>query len=230
LSVLTLAKVLKFAFEHYPTMVWAFFFGLIFASIFSVGKMVNRWGVGQVVSLVIGLASAVSLAFMTPAAPNAHPLYLMVCGVAAMCSMIIPGISGSFVLLLMGNYKLIMLDAVDNLRQMHFAESLPLLIPVGIGAVAGLIALSHVLSWLFKRYHDVAVSLIAGFVAGSLMIIWPWKEAVYSEDIPDKVVAWNRQLPDFSQSATWGALGLILLGVVIMIVMEKLSAKKEISE
>jgi len=230
LSVLTLAKVLKFAFEHYPTMVWAFFFGLIFASIFSVGKMVNRWGVGQVVSLVIGLASAVSLAFMTPAAPNAHPLYLMVCGVAAMCSMIIPGISGSFVLLLMGNYKLIMLDAVDNLRQMHFAESLPLLIPVGIGAVVGLIALSHVLSWLFKRYHDVAVSLIAGFVAGSLMIIWPWKEAVYSEDIPDKVVAWNRQLPDFSQSATWGALGLILLGVVIMIVMEKLSAKKEISE
>jgi len=225
-SILTLAKVLKFAFEHYPTMVWAFFFGLIFASIFSVGKMVKHWGGTQIVSLIVGLAAAVGLAFMTPAAPNSHPLYLGICGVAAMCSMIIPGISGSFVLLLMGNYKLIMLDAVDNLRQMNFAESLPLLIPVGVGAVLGLIALSHVLSWLFKRYHDVAVSLIAGFVAGSLMIIWPWKLPIYSEEIPDKVIGWHREFPHLDQGATWAAFGLIAVGVVIMVVMEKLSSKE----
>jgi putative membrane protein len=231
-SIFTLAKVLKFAFEHYPTMVWAFFFGLIFASIYSVGKMVKHWRVAEVLSLLVGLGAAVSLAFMTPAEPNAHPLYLGLCGVAAMCSMIIPGISGSFVLLLMGNYKLIMLDAVDNLRQMHFAESLPLLIPVGIGAVLGLVALSHLLSWLFKRYHDTMVSLITGFVAGSLVIIWPWKTVGEFIMVKGKmkVISWNWELPDFSNTATWWAMALLLAGVGVMVVMEKLSAKGKTSE
>ena len=93
-----------------------------------------------------------------------------------MCSMIIPGLSGSFVLVLMGNYQLIMLDSVSALTSLNFGEALPVLIPVGIGAVVGLILLSRVLNWLFKNYHNQAVALITGFVLGSLAIIWPWKD------------------------------------------------------
>ncbi len=223
-SILTLAKVLKHAYVAYPILVSAFFFGLILASIFSVARMVKHWGRREVVALSIGLAIAVGLSFLSQAAENSNPFYLAVCGVAAMCSMIIPGVSGSFILLLMGNYKLIMLNAVDDLRQFHLAEALPVLVPVGIGAVIGLVALSHVLSWLFRKYHDVAVSLITGFVAGSLVIIWPWKEPVYSADFPDKVITWKRMLPALESSTSYAALWIII-GIALIVVMEKVAKK-----
>ena len=225
ISVFTLAKVLKWAYADYPVLVGAFFFGLIFASIFSVGKMVKHWRAVEGVALVLGLAIAVTLAFMPVANENTHPGYLLICGVASMCSMIIPGISGSFILLLMGNYQLIMLDAVNNLRQLNLAESLPILIPVGIGAVLGLIALSRVLSWLFKRYHDTAVSLITGFVAGSLVIIWPWKTIAESVTLNGKVkvISWQRELPDFAQATTWIAMVILAVGIGLIVLMEKLS-------
>lgn len=224
-SVLTLAKVLKYAFALHPVLVGAFFFGLILASIYSVARMVKHWGAGQMTAVLLGLGVAVSLAFLSPASENSNPAYLGLCGVAGMSSMIIPGISGSFILLLMGNYQLIMLEAVNDLRQMNFADSLPVLIPVGIGAVIGLAALSHILGWLFKKYHDTAVALIAGFVAGSLVIIWPWKSPVYSPDIAEKVIAWDRYAPSFQDSNTWIALGLAAAGVAIIAVMEKLSVR-----
>ena len=224
-SILTLAKLLKEAYGVEPVWVNVFFFGLITASIFAVGKMVRNWSALQIVSLLIGLGLAVWLAFLSPAAEDENPAYLAVCGVVGMCSMIIPGVSGSFVLLLMGNYKLIVLDAVNDLRQLNFADSLPILIPVGVGAVLGLVALSHVLSWLFKRYNDTVVALITGFVAGSLVIIWPWKKAVYSADIPDKVISWDRYMPNFSLSHTWAAVGLLVVGVAIIVVTEKLARK-----
>ncbi len=186
-SIVTLAKVLKSAFQTHPTWVGAFFFGLILASIFSVGKMVKRWTAREVVTLTLGLCIAIGLAFLGRAEENAHPAYLLLCGVAGMCSMIVPGISGSFILLLMGNYKLIILDSVNDLRELNFSRSaLPVLVPVGIGAVLGLLALSHILAWLFKRYHDAAVSLITGFVAGSLVIIWPWKKALETVTVNGK--------------------------------------------
>ena len=224
-SVLTLAKVLKEAYVDYPVLVNAFFFGLILASLFYVGRMVKRWSFVQIISLVFGVAVAAFLAFQTPVAENSSPLYLAACGVAGMCSMIIPGISGSFVLLLMGNYQLIVLDAVNDLRQFKLAESLPIIIPVGIGAVVGIFALSHILSWMFRKYHDTAVALITGFVAGSLIVIWPWKAAVYSALIPDKVAAWNRYFPDFGTSATWIAVAWLVGGVAVIAVTEKLAAK-----
>ncbi len=173
-SILTLAKVLKTAYADYPVLVNAFFFGLILASLFYVGKMVRRWGFAEIICLLFGIAVAALLAFQSPASENSNMLYLLACGVAGMCSMIIPGISGSFILLLMGNYQLIVLESVNNLRQLKLAESLPILIPVGIGAIIGLVTLSHILSWMFRKYHNAAVALITGFVAGSLVVIWPW--------------------------------------------------------
>lgn len=181
-SIVSLAKVLSIGFEEHPLLVWAFFFGLIAASIPLVGKMVKSWSPRVIGLGILGCVLAVSLVFLTPAQENTNPLYLGICGVVAICSMIIPGLSGSFVLVLMGNYKLIMLDSVNALSELNFGEALPVLIPVGIGAVVGLIVLSRVLNWLFKHFHDEAVGLIAGFVLGSLAIIWPWKEEIPKRD------------------------------------------------
>lgn len=179
-SIATLARFLSWGFDEHPLLVWAFFFGLIAASIPLVGKMVTKWSPGVIALAVLGCAIAVSLAFLKPAQENTNPIYLAFCGVVAICSMIIPGLSGSFVLVLMGNYQLIMLDSVGALSSLDFGTALPVLIPVGLGAVVGLITLARVLNWLFKNYHNQAIALITGFILGSLAIIWPWKDTLYT--------------------------------------------------
>ena len=225
-SILTIAKALKWAFEHHDLLVWAFFFGLIAASIPAVGKMVRKWGPSRIIWGLLGCVIAVSMAFLERADQNDNPIYLGVCGVVAISSMIIPGLSGSFVLLLMGNYELIMIDAVNNLTSDPVA-AIKILAPVGIGVVVGLVALSRVLSWLFRNYHDVAVSLIAGFIAGSLVIIYPWKDAVTNtfqdgDKIKEKIVGFtNWRLPDFTAGYDWLAIGLVVIGAILVLIMER---------
>lgn len=227
-SVMTLAKLLEIGFEKYPVYVSALFFGLIAASILSVGKMVTKWSAGTVIALVVGLAIAVGLAFAPQASANTGLLYLLLCGVIAMCSMIIPGVSGSFVLLLLGNYKLIMITSVNNLRSGKLDEALPVLVPVGIGAVVGLIALSHFLSWLFKRYHDAAVATITGFVAGSLLLIWPWKrpDEVIIKGDEEKILSYESFLPQVDSSLAI-AFVVMLIGAALMLGVEKMGDAKE---
>ena len=174
MSIVSLAKVLEWAYEHHEIFTSALFFGLIALSVYSVAKMVKKWNVACIMAAVIGCVAAVSLAFIPQAEGSTEYWYLAVCGAVAMCSMILPGVSGSFVLLLMGNYMLI-LNSVNDLREGHFGKAFPIIIPVGIGAVVGVALLSRFLSWLFKKYHDFTTALITGFVAGSLYIIWPWK-------------------------------------------------------
>ena len=151
----------------------------------------------------------------------------MLCGVAAMCSMIIPGVSGSFVLLLMGNYPLV-LRAINERDIMK-------LIPVGIGAVVGLIALSHLLSWLFKRYHDTATALVTGFVAGSLPTIWPWKVPgeiemiTVGDETKEKILSYNYTLPDFAAASTWIALGLLVVGAILVIALDRVGRTRDVA-
>lgn len=226
ISILSLAKLLEFLFEKHAVHVWAFFFGLILASILFVGAKVGRWGLGPLIGFLIGAAVAVSIALLKPASENDAPLYLMLCGVIAMASMIMPGLSGSFVLLLLGNYQLIMIDSVSKLTDLDLSV-LRILVPVGIGAVIGLISLSHLLSWVFRRFHDLAVALLTGFVAGSLLIIWPWKtaltEAFGSGDaIKTKVIGYSWHFPEFN-TETFLAVGFIIAGFALVWVMEKVS-------
>lgn len=233
-SFLSLAKVLKWGFENYPLYIWSIFFGLILASIIPILKSVKHWKAPSLIALFIGLVSAASMAFLTPAAENTNVFYLMLCGVVAMASMIIPGLSGSFVLLLMGNYKLIMLDAVSALSDREFGAAFQVLIPVGVGAVVGVIVLSRVLSWLFKRYHDTAISLIGGFVAGSLAVIWPWKDAKVeaftkeSGELKEKIVGFeNWRLPDLSGSVDWIAIAFVVGGIALLMMTEFLGRKNK---
>ncbi len=223
-SIVTFAKLLQYLFKHQPVHVYAFFFGLIVASIYFVGKKVKNWGASPVGGFLIGLAVAVGVALMTPAKENTDFFYLVLCGVVAMASMIIPGISGSFVLLLMGNYSLVMIDSVVKLSSGDLSV-LRVLIPVGVGAVIGLVVLSHLLAWIFKRYHDTAVALMTGFVAGSLLIIWPWKHEetqafVKAGETKLKVIGYEWFFPDFSP-VTFAALGVMLTGVALVWILER---------
>ena len=216
-SFLVLAKLLDYLFEHQKVFVWAFFFGLILASIFFVGREVRKWDVSRVVMLLMGAGMAVAIALLKPASENDSMIYLVLCGVAAMASMIIPGLSGSFVLLLMGNYFLV-LRAVN---ERDFGK----LFPVAIGAVLGLLGLSHLLAWVFRTHHDLAVSLLTGFVAGSLLLIWPWKiELTQSiklgNEVKEKVVGYEWLAPDPSMQ-TLAAVGLMAVGFLAVWLMEK---------
>ena len=171
-SIISAAKLLEFLFQSYPVYVWSFFFGLILVSVWFVGKSISKIDVAAAVSFVVGAAVAFGLSVMNPATENTAFWYLIICGAVAVCSMILPGLSGSFVLILMGNYQLIMIYAVS-----HF--DMKIIIPVAVGVVVGLLAFSHFLSWLLSRYARQTMAVLTGFIFGSLGTIWPWKNPVY---------------------------------------------------
>ncbi len=144
LAIVSLARLFDFLFTNYPVYIWSFFFGLVLASVYFVGKTVTHWNVAVIINFLVGTAIAAAVTFMTPAVENENFFYLMLCGVVAVCSMILPGLSGSFVLILMGNYQLVAIQAINE-------RDFTILLPVIIGAVGGLIAFSHFLSWLLKK-------------------------------------------------------------------------------
>lgn len=172
ISIISVAKLLEFLFQSYPVYVWAFFFGLILVSVWFVGKSIGKIDLTAVVLFVVGAIVAFGLSMMNPATENTAFWYLIICGAVAICSMILPGLSGSFVLILMGNYQLIMIYAVS-----HF--DMGIIVPVAIGVVVGLLAFSHFLSWLLSRYASQTMAVLTGFIFGSLGTIWPWKTPIY---------------------------------------------------
>jgi putative membrane protein len=220
IAIILVAKVFEFLFEQYPVYIWSFFFGLILASIFFVGKTVGKWSISVIITFVLGTSIALLFTFLTPATENDGFLYLVLCGVVAICSMILPGLSGSFVLILLGNYQLVAIDAINNFR-------LDVLIPVGIGAVGGLIAFSHVLSWLFKKFKDQTIAALTGFILGSLGIIWPWKDAIeetFGEKV--KVVGYNFNLPDMNMEF-FIAVAIMAVGILSIWLMERSAGEIE---
>lgn len=218
IGILTFARVLELLFEHHARHVWAFFFGLILASVYFVGRKIRRVSPSVILLYVLGTAIAASMAFMQPAEENASIPYLLMCGAVAMCSMILPGLSGSYVLLLLGNYELVMIKAVNTF-------DLAILIPVGIGAVAGLVAFSRLLSWIFRKYHDQTIALLSGFVFGSLAILWPWKSVVAQVfESKEKVVGYDYALPELN-AETGMALAFMVAGIVVISLTETLAGK-----
>lgn len=214
IAILSVARIFDYLFEHHPIYLWSFFFGLILTSIYYVGITIEKWDWKVVLSFIIGTAIALFIAFGKPAKENDNLIYLLICGVVATCSMILPGLSGSFVLVLMGNYQLIMIDAVNDLN-------LKILIPVIIGGVVGLIAFSHVLSWIFKKYRNITIALLTGFILGSMPIIWPWKNTVITIVGNEEITTgYDYFLPEMNiQFAI--ALVIILIGASIIVLTEK---------
>ncbi|PCJ25032.1 MAG: DUF368 domain-containing protein [Flavobacteriales bacterium] len=218
-SIISIARLFDYLFTNHPIYIWSFFFGLILASIYSVAKTISKVSVGVIICFIIGGGIALTITFLTPATENGKMWYLFMCGVIAACSMILPGLSGSFILILLGNYQLIMIDAVNKL-------DIKTLAPVAIGAGIGLLGFSHVLSWVFKKFKDQTIALLSGFILGSLPILWPWKEEItetFNNKI--KVVGYEWKIPtDFNQEVIF-ALALILVGIISIWLLEKVANK-----
>lgn len=210
LSVLSLARLFKYLLMHHEVPTMAFFFGLILVSVWYVGTAVRRWTPVCMLALLLGAGIAVGIALLAPASENSSPVYLFICGVAAICSMILPGLSGSFVMIMMGNYALV-LGAVASF-------DLAVLLPLALGCGLGLIGFAQVLSWILRRYHDQTIAMMTGFVLGSLAVIWPWKHKsvalVERAGKPAKeiVTGYDWFWPSAADSETLLALGMVVLG------------------
>jgi putative membrane protein len=202
--------------------VWAFFFGLILASVYFVGKSIDKWDIKSWLPLVLGTVAAILIAYLNPANENENIIYLFICGIIAMASMLLPGLSGSFILILMGNYQLIFLEAVPEFK-------MKILVPVVLGSIVGFILLSRIISYLLDRFRNSTIGLLTGFILGSLVIIWPWKETVYMADESGVIILKNgKQIvesykwfsPDLADPTTWLAVFFIFLGILSVVMIE----------
>ncbi|CAI8290436.1 MAG: Uncharacterised protein [Cryomorphaceae bacterium] len=221
-SVFSIASLFKYLFIHYPILIWAFFFGLIIASIYFVGKRITEWNTSTIFSLTLGAIIAISLSFITPASENDNLFFVFICGIIGISGMMLPGLSGSFILILMGNYELLMVTAVTELN-------IILLSIFFIGSAFGLISFSHILSWVFKHYKNQTLALLTGFILGSLSVIWPWKEVAESIIIKgkEKIITYNWYFPNELDTETILAIFLILAGILSVYSLENFAEQKK---
>lgn len=169
-AVFSLARLMTYLLTNHPVAVWSFFFGLIVASALLVARQVGKWDWRSAAALLAGIAVAWWITVASPAETPETWWFIMLSGAIAICAMILPGISGAFILLLLGKYQFI-LQAVGELN-------IPVLALFLAGAVAGIVSFSHLLSWLLRHWHDVTVATLMGFMIGSLNKVWPWKEVL----------------------------------------------------
>ncbi|MCF2857882.1 DUF368 domain-containing protein [Pseudoalteromonas sp. SMS1] len=169
-SALSLAKLITYLLEHHQQLVWSFFFGLIIASFVYIAKKVERWQIKHIVSCILGAVIAYVITSLSPAEAQAQPWLYFVAGSIAVCAMILPGISGSFILLLLGMYGHV-LSAINNKEVMLVGLFL-------LGCICGLLMFSRFLSWLLSQYEQVTFAVLSGFLIGSLNMLWPWKQVV----------------------------------------------------
>lgn len=179
ISVVSLARLLEYLLHEYPVHIWSFFFGLILVSSYVVARKVKHWDYPIFMAIVIGVGAAFYVTSVTPAQTPDDAWFVMLSGALGSCAMILPGISGSFILLLLGKYEFA-LEAVNNV-------DIKDLLLLGAGAVIGLISFAKLLSWLFKKYYNPTIAVLAGFMIGSLNKIWPWKETIETVIIDGEV-------------------------------------------
>lgn len=184
-SIISLAHLIQFLLNDHPIPTWSFFFGLIAASVFVVGSSIKNYkSAGVWIALIAGTLIAYFITIATPAAGNESLPYIFLCGAIAIIAMILPGISGSFILLLMGAYLTVMehislfTGAIKSMDTAILLNSGILLMVLALGCVVGLLTFSRVLKWMFNRYFELTIAVLTGFLIGSLNKVWPWKETL----------------------------------------------------
>ena len=214
-SLFSIAKLFEYLLVEYPKPVWSFFFGLILASVYYVGLRINKWKTNTILLFILGSSIAISISFLSESSPNNNLVYVFICGAIGIIGMILPGLSGSFILILMGNYKLLMVDAVSKSLNLNI-EYLTLLLVFLLGSIAGLVGFSNIIAWLFKKFKDQVLALLTGFILGSLLIIWPWKEKAEN----GLIESWY--LPTLNIS-TFISIFLMLTGFYVVLKLESFS-------
>ena len=215
ISVFSLAKLITYLLETEPVLVWSFFFGLVLASTWFVSKDIKEWNWKTILGFLAGAVVAFYITVATPTETPTNLLFIFFCGAIAICAMILPGISGSFILVLLGKYFYIM-EAVETL-------DLVVLGIFALGCFLGITSFSHVLSYALKKFRNVTLAVLSGFMLGSLNKVWPWKEKIEEMVEGQNLIVEQNVLP--GESLAEGVV-LMLTGFILVYVLEKISARK----
>jgi putative membrane protein len=215
-AILSLSNAVTFLLDTYPTMLWSVFFGLVFASIFIVHKRVVSWSLSRFTSLLIGMSVTFFIAGFSATVTEPHAIVLFGTGFIAFSAMILPGISGSLIMVLLGMYEYV-IRAISNFDVVSLTF-------VALGGIFGLAILSRLISWSLKNYHDITVAFLIGLMMGSLRRIWPWKEPLQVNDASEAYLQAN-VLPQLTTDFGVNVC-LILLAIVFVVVLERRTHKE----
>ena len=244
-SYFSISKILDYFLVKKELFVWAAFFGMILGSIYYIGKDFDYWKKKTITAALIGLGVGIAISFLNPAKENDNLFFIFICGMISVSGMTLPGLSGSFILILLGNYVLLLVDSVnalyDTLSEVFTGDfsfvsnserlkTLRILAVFTLGSATGLVTLSHLLSYVLKHFKHITTAIILGFITGSLGVVWPWKRTIYKMgddgialiDSNGKKIIMNyeRYLPDLSVMETWTAFLFILIGIAILILLD----------
>jgi len=245
ISYFSISKVLDYLLINYELYVWSTFFGMIIGSLYYIAKDFGEWNRKFILFLLVGSSIGISISFLEPAKENNNLLFVFLCGIIGVSGMTLPGLSGSFILILLGNYVLLLVDSVnalydtvfdifqgdfsfiDNQNRIHL---LKVLIVFSIGSIVGLVSLSNVLSYLLKYYKKPTNSVIIGFIAGSLGVVWPWKTKVlekdtlgtiiYDDNGREIIISYQRYFPSEFTPEVMFAIMYIGIGILILLFLD----------
>lgn len=238
ISILSFARVITYLLENNPILIWSFFFGLVIASIVYIGGQIKNWNWKAILALIIGVIVSYYVTIIEPTTSPDSYWFLFISGFIAIIAMILPGISGSFILLLMGSYEAVIgsinmlttaIFSVDFETSLVAASRLGVF---GVGAIIGIKAFSKVLTWMFDNYKNTTLTLLTGFMIGSLNKIWPWKQTVttYFNSSNEEVPLLEKSIlpSDFvGDPQVIGAVISCIAGFLTIFLLEKLANRKK---
>ncbi|MBR9757124.1 MAG: DUF368 domain-containing protein [Algicola sp.] len=244
ISYFSVSKILDYLIVRYELYVWSVFFGMIIGSIYYISKDFKSWNPKTYIALALGISLGLGISFLDPAKENDNLWFVFFCGMISVSGMTLPGLSGSFILILLGNYVLLLVDSVNALydsissifqgdfsflNDPNRVRMLKVLAVFTLGSVAGLVTFSHVLNYILKHYKNITISTIIGFIIGSLGVVWPWKETLYKTNAQNafildstggKIVEnYIRYIPELTPE-TYTAIGFVFLGILIVLGLE----------
>ncbi|SNR15035.1 DUF368 domain-containing protein [Tenacibaculum jejuense] len=250
-SYFSVSLILDYFLKNYELYVWAWFFGMIIGSIYYISKDFGNWNYKSILSLIIGASIGLAISFMTPAKENDNLWFVFVCGIIGVSGMTLPGLSGSFILILLGNYVLLLVDSVNvfggviasalsgdfsAFKDAVKVRYLKIISVFTLGSAFGLVSISHLLGYVLKHYKNIVTAVIIGFISGSLGIVWPWKKTIYKQEdgkllLDSKgneiVENYERFIPNIGELDTWITIGFIAAGVLLILIIDFYGRKKK---
>jgi len=245
ISYFSISKILDFLLDKYELYVWSTFFGMIIGSVYHIAKDFGKWNKKFVAYLLLGIIVGVSISFLEPAKENDNLLFVFLCGIIGVSGMTLPGLSGSFILILLGNYVLLLVDSVNALfdtfselfqGDLSFLDNtsrirlLKVLFMFTLGSIVGLVSLSHVLAYLLRHFKKITNAVIIGFIAGSLGVVWPWKlkeiekdalgNIIYDSNGREIIIDYDRYFPSEFSFEVLLAIFFIFLGILILLSLD----------
>ncbi len=245
ISYFSVSKILDYLIVHYEFYVWSAFFGMIIGSIYYILKDFDDWSKRNIILIAVGICIGIGISLLEPAKENDNLLFVFVCGIIGVSGMTLPGLSGSFILILLGNYVLLLVDSVNALFDtiadlirwdLSFLENikrvrmLKVLAIFSLGSITGLVTLSHFLGFVLKHYKNATFAVIIGFITGSLGVVWPWKLKIYKLDNMGNILIdgqnnpildnYDRFFPDFLSVETYIQIFFVFLGIIVVLWLE----------